>query len=46
MSQAISMRLHLVDSRQSVDERAANEFDKTNVELKRRLWWDLAAYDW
>ncbi|KAJ5954221.1 hypothetical protein N7501_008500 [Penicillium viridicatum] len=27
-------------------ERAANEFDKTNVELKRRLWWDLATYDW
>jgi hypothetical protein len=46
MSQAISMRLHLVDSPRSVDERVANGFDKINVELKRRLWWDLATYDW
>lgn len=46
MNQAINMRLHLVDSRRSVDERAANGFDKTNIELKRRLWWDLATYDW
>ncbi|OQD80288.1 hypothetical protein PENANT_c037G04170 [Penicillium antarcticum] len=45
MSQATSMRLHLVDSSRSVDERAANGSDKTNVELRRRLWWDLATYD-
>ncbi|KAJ5385407.1 hypothetical protein N7517_003318 [Penicillium concentricum] len=46
VSQATSMGLHLVDSPRVVAERSANEFDKTNVELKRRLWWDLATYDW
>ncbi|KAJ5162765.1 uncharacterized protein N7500_004595 [Penicillium coprophilum] len=46
VSQATSMRLHLVDSPRIVAERSANGFDKPNVELKRRLWWDLATYDW
>ncbi|CAI7609332.1 unnamed protein product [Penicillium glandicola] len=46
VSQATGMGLHLVDSPRAVSERSANEFDKTNVELKRRLWWDLATYDW
>lgn len=46
VSQAISMGLHIVDCPRVVIERSANEFDKTNVELKRRLWWDLATYDW
>jgi hypothetical protein len=46
VSQAISMGLHIVDSARVVSERLATEFDKTNVELKRRLWWDLTAYDW
>lgn len=46
VSQATSMGLHIVDSPRVVTERLANEFDKTNVELKRRLWWDLVAYDW
>ncbi|KAJ5500727.1 hypothetical protein N7453_009778 [Penicillium expansum] len=40
------MGLHIVDCPRVVIERSANEFDKTNVELKRRLWWDLATYDW
>ncbi|CAI7641036.1 unnamed protein product [Penicillium palitans] len=46
VSQATSMGLHVVDCPRVVAERSANEFDKTNVELKRRLWWDLATYDW
>jgi hypothetical protein len=46
VSQAISMRLHLIDSPRAVNERTSMEFDKTGVELKRRLWWDLATYDW
>ncbi|KAJ5184310.1 hypothetical protein N7472_009150, partial [Penicillium cf. griseofulvum] len=46
LSQATGMGLHLVDSPRAVAERSANGFDKTNIELKRRLWWDLATYDW
>ncbi|KGO76726.1 hypothetical protein PITC_090800 [Penicillium italicum] len=46
VSQATSMGLHIVDCPRVVAERSANEFDKTNIELKRRLWWDLATYDW
>ncbi|KAI2729287.1 transcriptional regulator family: Fungal Specific TF [Penicillium roqueforti] len=46
VSQATSMGLHIVDCPRVITERLANGFDKTNVELKRRLWWDLATYDW
>ncbi|KAJ9490208.1 hypothetical protein VN97_g3070 [Penicillium thymicola] len=46
VSQATSMGLHVVDCPRVVTERSANEFNRTNVELKRRLWWDLATYDW
>jgi hypothetical protein len=44
--QAMSMRLHLTDSPRVVNERSSTQFDKTDVELKRRLWWDLTSYDW
>ncbi|CAG8425227.1 unnamed protein product [Penicillium salamii] len=46
VNQAISMRLHLIDSPQLVNERRSVQSDEPDVELKRRLWWDLAAYDW
>lgn len=46
VSQAISMKLHLVDSPRAVNERTSSQFDQTTLELKRRLWWDLATYDW
>lgn len=46
VSQAISMKLHLVDSPQAINERTSTQFDQTTLELKRRLWWDLATYDW
>ncbi|KAG0158695.1 hypothetical protein PDIDSM_6214 [Penicillium digitatum] len=46
VSQATGMGLHLVDCPRVVAERSANGFDKTKIELKRRLWWDLATYDW
>ncbi|KAF3024693.1 hypothetical protein E8E15_010111 [Penicillium rubens] len=46
VGQAISMGLHIVDGPRVLSERLETGFDKTNVELKRRLWWDLAAYDW
>lgn len=46
VSQATSMRLHLIDSPHFVNESTSTQVDKTSVELKRRLWWDLATYDW
>ncbi|KAJ5152760.1 uncharacterized protein N7482_009238 [Penicillium canariense] len=46
VSQAKSLGLHLLDSPRTVDERRQDEHDKAETELKRRLWWDLASYDW
>ncbi|KAJ5350589.1 transcriptional regulator family: Fungal Specific TF [Penicillium brevicompactum] len=46
VGQAISMRLHMIDSPTQVSERSSSGFQKTSTELKRRLWWDLASYDW
>lgn len=46
VSQAKSLGLHLLDCPQSVADRQEKGFDKSEVELKRRLWWDLASYDW
>lgn len=43
VSQAKSLMLHCIDSPQF--ERKANA-NMMEVELKRRLWWDLASYDW
>ncbi|KAJ5894610.1 transcriptional regulator family: Fungal Specific TF [Penicillium taxi] len=44
ISQAKTLGLHMVDS--SISEPKINGNDRTKVELKRRLWWDLASYDW
>ncbi|BCR87787.1 fungal specific transcription factor domain-containing protein [Aspergillus chevalieri] len=44
VSQAKSLMLHCIDSPQF--ERKANGTDMIEIELKRRLWWDLASYDW
>lgn len=44
ISQAKSLGLHAVDS--SRPKRNLNGCDRTAVELRRRLWWDLASYDW
>lgn len=46
ISQAKSLGLHVLDSPSSEDDRRVNGYDKGYVELKRRLWWDLATYDW
>lgn len=43
VSQAKSLMLHCIDSPQF--EKKADA-DMMEVELKRRLWWDLASYDW
>ncbi|KAJ5910474.1 transcriptional regulator family: Fungal Specific TF [Penicillium tannophilum] len=46
ISQAKSLGLHILDSPSSEEDRRVNGFDEGDVELKRRLWWDLATYDW
>lgn len=43
VSQAKSLMLHCIDSPRW---EKANSADLMEVELKRRLWWDLASYDW
>ncbi|KAJ5667839.1 uncharacterized protein N7477_006409 [Penicillium maclennaniae] len=44
VSQAKSLGLHTVDS--PLSKKLPNGGDRTSAELKRRLWWDLASYDW
>lgn len=46
ISQAKNLMLHCIDSPRWQEERRTNATDKMEVELKRRLWWDLASYDW
>lgn len=46
VSQAKSLGLHLLDSPRAIQERRITGFDKVDVELKRRLWWDLVSYEW
>lgn len=46
INQAQSLGLHVLDSASQIEERKANGYDRAEVELKRRLWWDLASYDW
>lgn len=46
ISQAKSLGLHAIDSPHLTDDRRTSESDKGQLELKRRLWWDLATYDW
>jgi hypothetical protein len=46
IGQAKSLMLHCIDSSRCREEREANGFDALELELKRRLWWDLASFDW
>lgn len=46
ITQAKSLGLHALDSAASSEERKVMGYNRTEVELKRRLWWDLATYDW
>jgi hypothetical protein len=43
---AKQLGLHCIDSPQYEEERKTNGFDPVDVELRRRLWWHLVAYDW
>ncbi|GIK05300.1 hypothetical protein Aspvir_009405 [Aspergillus viridinutans] len=46
ISQAKNLMLHCIDSSRCREEREANGFDALELELKRRLWWDIASFDW
>lgn len=46
ITQAKSLGLHVVDCLHLNDNRKLAGRDRTEVEIKRRLWWDLASYDW
>ena len=46
IAQAKSLGLHNMDNPRSNDGCKVAEFDRTELELRRRLWWDLASYDW
>ncbi|KAE8308090.1 hypothetical protein BDV41DRAFT_568503 [Aspergillus transmontanensis] len=43
ISQAKNLKLHCIDSPRL---REANPSDVVEMETKRRLWWDIASYDW
>lgn len=46
VSQAKHLGLHCTDIPRYEEERRTNGFDPVDVELRRRLWWHLVAYDW
>lgn len=46
VGQAVSLGLHVLDSRRASDQRRATGYDPIELELKRRLWWDIVTYDW
>lgn len=46
VSQGRHMGLHCIDSSRNREDRQLNGFDPVELEMKRRLWWHLAAYDW
>ncbi|RAL06183.1 C6 zinc finger domain protein [Aspergillus ibericus CBS 121593] len=46
VSQAKNLMLHCVDSPRFRNERKENGYDAVELEVKRRLWWDLTSYDW
>ena len=46
VSQAKSLMLHCVDSPCVRNESEGRAYDAVELELKRRLWWDLTSYDW
>ncbi|KAL4942556.1 hypothetical protein BDV06DRAFT_161921 [Aspergillus oleicola] len=46
IGQARSLSLHCTDLPRFKAERQHNRSDLVVVEIKRRLWWHLTAYDW
>lgn len=46
ISQAKSLMLHCIDSPRFRNEREGSDYDSVDLELKRRIWWDLTSFDW
>lgn len=46
VNQAINMKLHLLDCPRARNDHTSDGTEKALLELKRRVWWDLVAYDW
>ncbi|KAE8356055.1 C6 zinc finger domain protein [Aspergillus coremiiformis] len=46
ISQAKNLKLHWIDSPRYREEREATTVDAVELEVKRRLWWDITSYDW
>ncbi|KAL2839361.1 hypothetical protein BJY01DRAFT_219307, partial [Aspergillus pseudoustus] len=46
ITQAKDMLLHRIDTPQARSVREAEGFDPLEVEMKRRLWWDIVSLDW
>ncbi|KAH8689888.1 hypothetical protein BGW36DRAFT_307264 [Talaromyces proteolyticus] len=46
ISQGRQLGLHRIDSVQSKECRKRNGYDPVELELKRRLWWQLVSFDW
>ncbi|KAL1979611.1 hypothetical protein VTN96DRAFT_5451 [Rasamsonia emersonii] len=46
VNQAKHLGLHCTDSPRYEEERRTHGFDPVDVEMRRRLWWHLVAYDW
>jgi hypothetical protein len=45
-SMARSMQIHRLDTSKSVKERQQKPYDAIEVEVMRRIWWDMVASDW
>ncbi|KAL4883171.1 hypothetical protein BJY04DRAFT_216470 [Aspergillus karnatakaensis] len=46
VSQARNMKLHLLDSPGAIKERELHGANSAELEVKRRLWWDITSFDW
>lgn len=46
VSQAKSLMLHCIDSPRFRNEREGSDCNSVDLELKRRIWWDLTSFDW
>ncbi|KAL4909554.1 hypothetical protein BDW74DRAFT_174756 [Aspergillus multicolor] len=46
IEQAKNMMLHQVDTPQGRKKRESQWFDPVSLEVQRRLWWDIASFDW
>ncbi|KAL4942000.1 hypothetical protein BDV06DRAFT_235717 [Aspergillus oleicola] len=46
LDQAKNMLLHRIDTPRAREERKLRPVSTVDLELKRRLWWDIASFDW